>query len=156
LSTPQHRTDVRPGYPRPADPRVALRVTRTLSVGPGGAFERRGSSQPYLDAVGRLAVAREKAPSDEVVDDQAGYGERDVRHAAPEAAAVARLLDRGRRAPPRARSAPGRSIWSSREATPRCLLLRASGEVSEQLDPVGFCRERGRCDQNSCDRAVVE
>src|SRR5262245_18570992 len=56
---------------RPADPRVALRVTRSLSVAPGGAFEGGGGGEPDLDAVGRLAVAREKAPLDEVVDDRA-------------------------------------------------------------------------------------
>src|SRR5262249_18266528 len=72
LSAPQQKTDVRPGYSRPPDHPVALRVTRSLSVGPGGAFERRGSGQPDLDAIGRLAIAREKAPSDEVVDDRAG------------------------------------------------------------------------------------
>ena len=78
-----------PFHPRPADPRVALRVTRSLSVGPGGAFERRGGGQPDLDAVGRLAVAREKAPSDEVVDNQAGDRERDVRDPASEPCSIA-------------------------------------------------------------------
>src|SRR5215510_3941136 len=74
---------------RPADLCVALRVTRSLSVSPRGAFERRGSSQPDLYAVGRLAVAREKAPSDEVVDNQAVDRERDVCHPAPKVRAVA-------------------------------------------------------------------
>jgi hypothetical protein len=43
---------------RSVDSRVALRVTRSLSVGPGGAFERGGGGQPDLDAAGSLAVAR--------------------------------------------------------------------------------------------------
>src|SRR5262245_33949079 len=125
--------------PRPADLCVALHVTRSLSVGPRGAFERRGSGQPDLDAVGRLAVAREKAPSDEVVEDQAGDRERDVRDPAPKVRAVAALLLRGGRSPRRARS-------------PR----RRRGEGSQQRRAVLAAREPRRGDQDYRERAVVE
>src|SRR5262249_58719435 len=98
---------------RPADLCFALRVTISLFVGLGGAFEGGGGGKPDLDAVGHLAVAREKAPSDEVVDDRAGDRDRDERDPAPEALTVARLLNRRRRAPPRPPSPPGRAIRST-------------------------------------------
>jgi hypothetical protein len=68
-------------------------------VGLGGPFESGGGGEPDLDAVGRLAVAREKAPSDEVVDDGAGDRQGDARDPAPDALAVAALLLSGGRAP---------------------------------------------------------
>jgi hypothetical protein len=76
------------------------------SAGPGGAFEGGGGGEPDLDAVGRFAVAREKAPVDEIVDDQAVDRERDVRDPAPKVRAVARLFLRGGRARAIARLLP--------------------------------------------------
>src|SRR5262249_55072549 len=93
---------------------------------------------------------------DEVVDDQAGDREWDVRDPAPEALAVASLLLRGRRAPPRARSPPGgRSVGSTREAAPRDIFCE-SGEVFEQPGPVGVRREPRGGDQQLRERTVCE
>jgi hypothetical protein len=83
---------------RPADPCVALRVTRTLSVGPGGAFEGGGDRRADLAALVNVPVAAEEAGAREVADDRAGDRDRDDRDLAPKATAVARLLRRGGRA----------------------------------------------------------
>jgi hypothetical protein len=112
------------------------------------AFEGSGRSEPDLDAVGCLAVAREKAPMDEVIDDQGGDRDRDVRDPAPETLAVARLLRRGGRAPRRARSPAARSVGSTREASPRDV-FRASGEVFKQSNSIGVAREPRGGDKQS-------